>query len=83
MPGPSCVCHHASTTQVKDILTYCLKPRGRGAIQKKVGLKNRENFRKNILRPLLKDNLIKMTDPDNLTNPKQKYVTTEKGKKLI
>jgi len=75
--------HHASTTQVKDILTYCLKPRGRGAIQKKVGLKNREHFRKNILNPLLKDNLIKMTDPDNPTNPKQKYVTTEKGKKLI
>ena len=36
-------------------------------------LKNREYFRKNILNPLIKGGLLKLTIPQKPTSPKQKY----------
>ena len=37
-------------------------------------LGNREHFRANILNPLIKKGLLKLTIPDKPSSPKQKYV---------
>ena len=48
-----------------------------------IGLKDRKNFRINYLQPALNGNLIMMTNPDNPTDPNQKYRLTESGKLLF
>ena len=40
----------------------------------KVGLKSREGFRKNYLRPAIESNLIRMTIPDKPNSRNQRYV---------
>jgi len=42
-------------------------------MQKFMNLSHRENFRVNILNPLIKGGLLKLTVPDKPTSPKQKY----------
>ena len=48
-------------------------PRTRNELQKFMNLNNREYFRKEILNPLIKGDLLKLTMPDKPTSPKQKY----------
>lgn len=57
------------------ILDYCITPRSRDEIQIYLFLKNRDYFRKNILKPLLASGKILQTIPDKPTSPKQKYYT--------
>ena len=45
--------------------------------------KDRTKFRKKFITPLITDGLLQMTIPDKPNSPKQKYVITEKGKKLL
>ncbi|KAF5050866.1 hypothetical protein DSECCO2_425080 [anaerobic digester metagenome] len=59
--------------EISRLLEYCKIPRTRSEIQKYLKFKNRDHFRKNILNPLIKDGLIKLTIPDKPTSPKQKY----------
>ena len=61
----------------------CEKPTGRHYIQEKVGLKDREHFRKTYLLPAINAGLIEMTIPDKPKSRLQKYRLTEKGKLLI
>ena len=44
------------------------------ALMEKVGLKSREGFRKNYLRPAIESNLIRMTIPDKPNSRNQRYV---------
>ena len=46
-------------------------------------LRHREHFRSTILKPLLVDGFLEMLYPDAPNSPKQKYVTTKKGKELL
>ncbi len=69
------------TPQVKKILKFCLIPKKRDTIQKEVGLSDREYFRKNILKPLIEEGLLRRTAKPN--SPNLKYVTTEKGKQAL
>ncbi len=55
------------------ILKFCKTPKSREEIQKFIGIKHREYFRKNILNPLINSNLLKLTIPDKPSSPKQKY----------
>lgn len=57
------------------ILDYCITPRSRDEIQTYLVLKNRDYFRKNILKPLLLTKQLLLTIPDKPTSPKQKYYT--------
>ncbi len=75
--------YHASTMQVEKVLGLCKIPQKRGDIQNSLDLKNREYFRKMILNPLLEDGLLVMTIPEKPRSPKQQYMTTEKGKRLL
>ncbi len=75
-----------STRQVADklkLLTFCTSPRSIREMLSHMGLKDRETFMGNYLRPLLGDKLLAMTDPDSPQSPKQKYVATAKGLKQL
>ncbi len=47
------------------------------------GFENKESFRDNYIRILRDNDLVTFTNPANPHDPNQKYVMTEKGKKLI
>jgi len=59
--------------QIKKLLEFCKIPRSRAEMQEYMELSHRENFRTNILNPLIKGGLLKLTVPDKPTSPKQKY----------
>ena len=44
---------------------------------------NRTRFKKGFVDPLINEGLINYTIPDKPNSPKQKYVITEKGRKLL
>jgi len=64
-------------------LIHCEEPRTGRNIQELLGLKHRETFLNNYLKPLLKSGWIEMTIPDKPTSSKQKYRITEKGRALL
>jgi len=66
-----------------QVLIHCEEPRTGREIQELLGVKHRETFLNNYLKPLLKSGLIEMTIPDKPTSSKQKYRATEKGSALI
>jgi ATP-dependent DNA helicase RecG len=61
------------------ILTFCKEPKTRDEIQKHISIKDREYFRKEVLKPLLDDKLLGLTIPDKPQSSKQRYVITQKG----
>ncbi|MGO2279875.1 MULTISPECIES: Fic family protein [Vibrio] len=48
-------------------------------MQQHLGLKNREYFIKNILKPLIDAGKLALTIPDKPTSPKQKFITVQTG----
>lgn len=72
-----------STPQVLKALSFCETPRKRDEIQKHLALNDRKYFRLNVLNPLLEDGLLEPLIPGKPRSPKQKYIITEKGKKLL
>jgi len=63
--------------RLKAILNFCKEPRSREEIQKYTGIKNRDYFRKEILNPLIRQGLLKLTIPDKPKSPKQKYMSSK------
>lgn len=59
------------------ILSYCMTPKNREQIQQHLGLKNREYFRKSILKPLIDAGKLALTILDKPTSPKQKFITVQ------
>lgn len=57
----------------EEILSFCKTPRSRGEIQEFLEIKSRSYFSRNILNPLIKGGLLKLTIPDKPRSPKQKY----------
>ncbi|WP_275315261.1 RNA-binding domain-containing protein [Tenacibaculum bernardetii] len=66
---------------LSTILEYCLKPKSRKEVCEKIGLANKDSNFKRYAGEALDFNWIEMTS--STTSSDQKYVTTEKGKKLI
>ena len=65
-----------NTTQVdrtNKILEFCTKPKTREENQEFLGMRNREYFRKEILKALLENKLLFLTIPDKPNSPKQNY----------
>lgn len=52
-------------------------------IREHLGLRHRETFVNNYLRPLLDKGLLKRTIPGKPRSPKQRYRTTEAGRRAI
>ncbi len=70
---------HQDTHQdkVEKLRKYCENPRSRIEMQEFVGLKDKINFKKNYLIPMLEKGIIKMTIPDKPTSRNQKYVAVK------
>lgn len=66
-----------------EILRNCLNEKSIGDLMILIGRSNRTKFREQVLKTLLDDGYIEMTIPDKPTSSKQKYKTTDKGKKLL
>lgn len=56
-----------------DLVDYCQTPRTRAELQAFCELKDREHFRKTVLKPLLEAGWLQMTLPDKPNSPKQRY----------
>lgn len=72
------------TPQVKrkqKILEFCYIPRTREEIQKHININDRMYFKSEILTPLIRKGLLKLTIPDKPTSPKQKYISVKTGEK--
>lgn len=74
-----------ATPQVDEneikIINFCIEPKSREEIQEFTGLKHREHFRKDILKPLIDKGVLKLTIPNKPTSPKQKYYSERTLKK--
>ena len=58
---------------VNRILEFCIEPKTSQEIMEYLNLKNKEYFRKNILRKLIENGKIVLTIPEKPTSPSQKY----------
>ncbi|MBU3955021.1 putative DNA binding domain-containing protein [bacterium] len=68
---------------VAEIILITQTPTDLKTIMRNIGETNRTRFKNSFIKPLVKEKIITMTDPDNPTSPNQEYVITEKGKKLL
>ena len=71
------------TGEVAKLLNVCRSETSRTQLQKALGLKAEENFRKLYLEPALKAGVIEMTIPDKPRSSRQKYRLTDKGRKFL
>ena len=72
-----------STRQVLTALAGARGPLPRAALQEASGLRNREHFVNENLKPLIAAGLIEMTIPDKPRSSKQRYRLTGEGRDLI
>jgi len=72
-----------SRDQVKKILNYCTNERPITDVMKIFNWKDRTKFKRKFITPMLEQDLLSMTIPDKPNSPYQKYIITEKGKKLL
>lgn len=63
-----------STDIFVRIIGFCSEPRTRAEIQEFTGLKDKNNFIKNYLKPLIAEGRLVMTIPENPNNRNQKYL---------
>ncbi|WP_310941701.1 Fic family protein [Myroides odoratimimus] len=66
--------------QVIELLKAFIDIHSREELQEKLGLLNRDNFRRNYLQAALEREYIALTIPDKPTSRNQRYYLTEKGK---
>jgi ATP-dependent DNA helicase RecG len=59
------------------VIEFCSKPKTAKEIMEFLKLKHKHTFRENILWPLLKSNLLRMTIPDKPNSRLQKYVAVK------
>jgi ATP-dependent DNA helicase RecG len=62
------------------VLQFCEHPRKASELQTLVGVKHRETFQDNYLKPLMAKGWLAMTIPDKPKSRLQRYQTTEEGK---
>jgi hypothetical protein len=66
-----------------QVLEFCRTPRRASEIQELLGLRHRETFINNYLRPLLETGWIARTIPDKPRSRLQRYRTTETGLQML
>lgn len=75
--------YRRSTVEVRNLLKVLVGEKSRQELQEALELKDRRNFRENYIEPALQDELIQMKYPDSPNHPKQRYLLTEKGEKIL
>lgn len=70
------------TGEVARLLNAFTGLHSRGELQRKLGLKHEDNFRKVYLIPALDAGLVEMTIPDKPRSSKQRYRLTQKGREV-
>ena len=69
--------------RVSDILKLFLTAKKRTELFEMLGMSNHSTNRKKYLDPLLDNDWIEMLYPERKTSPKQMYLTTVRGKRLL
>lgn len=72
-----------SHPDARDILISCENGENILSLMKYFKLKHRTKFRNGYLIPLIVDGYLQMTIPEKPNSPKQKYITTVKGRQLL
>ena len=62
--------------RIGSLIIYCQEPRTSQEIMNYLKLKNKEHFRKTILKPLIEGGFIMLTIPDKPRSPKQRYYSS-------
>ena len=70
------------TPQVERLLEVFAEEHNRQELQDMLGLSDRKNFRINYLNPAIEAEVIELSNPNNPKSSRQRYVLTEKGKRL-
>ena len=70
---------HPLTKEEKDIVNYCSVPRSAQEILDRVGVSVQTRTRKKYILSLVEIGVIEMTNPDNPTDPNQKYRKVRRG----
>ena len=60
--------------KLTKLMKFCEKPRTRQEMQEFMGLKDKKNFVKNYIQPMVKLGMIKMTNPDKPKSQNQQYI---------
>ncbi|WP_194973825.1 ATP-binding protein [Aquiflexum lacus] len=71
------------TTQVRNLLEVFEGTHNRQELQEKLGLANREHFRKAYLQPAIDLEFVALTVPEKPKSSKQRYTLTERGKNVL
>jgi ATP-dependent DNA helicase RecG len=71
------------TDQQQRIVQLCEVPRTQADLMSAVGMSHRTFFRRKHLDPLIQARLVRMTHPEDPNHPKQAYVVTEAGLRLL
>jgi predicted transcriptional regulator len=66
-----------------EILHNCLQEKSFLGIMSQVGRKDRTKFRTKFIKPLVESGLLEMTIPDKPRSSKQRYRTTDLGRKVL
>jgi len=69
--------------QVEQLLEICIQPLSRQEMQDRLGLKDREHFRKYYLKPALDAGLIEQTIPQTPKSKFQKYRLAQAGRNYL
>lgn len=72
----------AVTPQVTELIYVFEGLHNRSQLQSKLGLLDREHFRKSYLQPAIDAGLIALTIPDKPTSSKQQYILTDIGERM-
>ena len=75
--------YRRTTVEVRNLLKVLVGEKSRQELQEALELKDRRNFRENYIEPALQEELIQMKYPDNPNHPRQRYLLTEKGEKVL
>ena len=74
---------HKKIVYLISILLLTSEPISLDQIMTWLNYKNRKTFRDNYLKPLQRIEFVRMTNPDNPSDPEQRYVITENGKLFL
>ena len=66
--------------RIQQILEFCTEPRSSSDILEMLGLKDKENLMEVYINPMIAEDLLSMTEPDNPTSRNQMYVAVKAEK---